>query len=72
MISATATILMVTIGITTTMNANALNFGLISEDDNTGSVDTDSLFSYIGAAITCINSNQDNNNIFTNDTSEAP
>ncbi len=72
MISATATLLMVTIGITTTMNANALNFGLISEDNNTGSVDTDSLFSYIGAAITCINSNQDNNNIFTNDTSEAP
>lgn len=72
MISATATLLMVTIGIATTMNANALNFGLISEDNNTGSVDTDSLFSYIGAAITCINSNQDNNNIFTNDTSEAP
>jgi hypothetical protein len=72
MISAIATLLMVTLGITTTMNANAFNFGLISEDNNTGSIDTDSLFSCVGAAITCINSNHDNNNIFTNDTSIAP
>ena len=43
------------------MNANAFNFGLISDDINTGSIDTDSLFSCVGAAITCINSNQDNN-----------
>ena len=72
LISAIAIILIATMGITTNMNANAFNFGLISDDINTGSIDTDSLFSYVGAAITCINSNQDNNDVIANNTTVAP
>ena len=53
---------------TNSMNANAFNFGLNSEDVNSGSIDTDSLFSCVGAAITCTNSNQDNNNVVANNT----
>ncbi len=50
------------------MNANAFNFGLKSEDVNSGSIDTDSLFSCVGAAIQCINTNQENNNVVANNT----
>ena len=58
-------------GSTTTMNANAFNFGLKSNDVNSGSIDTDSLFSCVGAAIQCINTNQDNNNEVANNTAVA-
>ena len=52
----------------TNMNASAFNFGLKSEDINDGSISTNSLFSCVGAAINCINTNQDNNNVVANNT----
>ena len=71
-ISAIATLLMANISMTTTMNANAFNFGSKIQDVNDGSIDTDSLFSCVGAAIQCINTNQDNNNVVANNTEETP
>ncbi len=64
--SVIATLLIATMSITTTMNANAFNFGLKSNDVNSGSIDTNSLFSCVGAAINCVNTNQDNNNVVAN------
>ena len=51
---------------TNSMNVNAIDFGLISKDTNIGSIDTDSLFNCVGAAITCDNDNTVNNNIAIN------
>lgn len=51
---------------TNSMNANAIDFGLISKDTNIGGIDTDSLFNCVGAAITCDNDNTVNNNIAVN------
>ncbi len=62
-ISAIATLLIVALSLTSTPNANAFNFGLNSEDVNSGSLDTDSLFSCVGAAIQCLNSNEDNDSV---------
>lgn len=70
--SVIATLLIAGMGVTTSTNANAFNFGLESNDVNSGSIDTNSLFSCVGAAITCINSNQDNNNVVANNTAGAP
>jgi hypothetical protein len=67
-ISAIATLLIAAMSLTATTNANAFNFGLKSKDVNTGSIDTDSLFSCVGAAINCVNTNQDNNNVVTDNT----
>jgi hypothetical protein len=54
---------------TNLMNANAIDFGLISKDINVGSIDTDNLFNCFGAAITCDNDNTINNsNNADNDT----
>jgi hypothetical protein len=71
-ISTIATLLIAAMGITTTTNANAFNFGLLSEDVNTGSIDTNSLFSCVGAAINCINENEENNNVIANNSEETP
>lgn len=71
-ISAIATLLIAAIGMTTTTNANAFNFGLKSNDVNDGSIDTDSLFSCVGAAIACLNTNQNNNNEIANNTAVVP
>lgn len=71
-ISTIATLLMATLSITTTTNASAFNFGLLSNDDNTGSIDTDSLFSCVGAAINCVNENEENNNIIANNDAIPP
>ena len=71
-ISAIATLLIAAMSLTTTTNANAFNFGLKSEDINDGSIDTDSLFSCVGAAINCINTNQNNNNEIANNTAVIP
>jgi hypothetical protein len=69
--SVIATLLIAAMGSTTTTMANAFNFGLKSNDVNSGSIDTDSLFSCVGAAIQCINTNQDNNNELANNTAVA-
>jgi hypothetical protein len=71
-ISTIATLLIAAIGITTTSNANAFNFGLLSKDDNSGSIDTDSLFSCVGAAINCVNENEENNNVIANNNEVPP
>ncbi|TVP40003.1 hypothetical protein [Candidatus Nitrosocosmicus arcticus] len=71
-ISVIATLLIAAIGMTTTTNANAFNFGLKSNDVNDGSIDTDSLFSCVGAAIACLNTNQNNNNEIANNTAVVP
>jgi hypothetical protein len=71
-ISAIATLLIAAMSLTTTPNANAFNFGLKSEYINDGSIDTDSLFSCVGAAINCINTNQNNNNEIANNTAVVP
>jgi hypothetical protein len=71
-ISVIATLLIAAMGITTTTNASAFNFGLLSKDDNLGSIDTDSLFSCVGAAITCVNENEENNNVIANNNEETP
>jgi hypothetical protein len=49
------------------MDVNAIDFGMISKDDNVGSIDTESLFNCFGAAITCDNDNVVNNNVTIND-----
>jgi hypothetical protein len=67
-ISVIATLLIAAMSLTTTTNANAFNFGLKSKDVNSGSIDTDSLFSCVGAAINCVNTNQNNNNEVANNT----
>ncbi len=67
-ISVIATLLMAAMSISTIQNANAFNFGLKSKDVNDGSIDTDSLFSCLGAAINCVNTNQNNNNEVANNT----
>ena len=54
------------------MNSSALDLGLISKDINLGSIDTDSLFSCVGAAITCVNENEGNNNVITNNGTVPP
>ena len=51
---------------TNSMNVNAFDLGLISKDNNIGSIDTDSLFNCVGAAITCDNDNTVNNNVAIN------
>lgn len=71
-ISAIATLLIAAMSLTSTTNANAFNFGLKSEDINDGSIDTDSLFSCVGAAINCLNTNQNNNNEIANNTAVVP
>lgn len=70
--SVIATLLIAATGSTTSTNANAFNFGLLSEDVNTGSIDTNSLFSCVGAAIQCINTNEENNNVIANNSEETP
>ena len=71
-ISTIATLLIGAMSLTTTTNANAFNFGLLSEDENFGSIDTNSLFSCVGAAINCVNENEENNNVIANNTEETP
>ncbi len=71
-ISAIATLLIAALSLTSTTNANAFNFGLKSNDVNDGSIDTDSLFSCLGAAINCVNTNQNNNNEIANNTAVVP
>ncbi|CAN5856854.1 hypothetical protein BH23THE1_BH23THE1_31470 [soil metagenome] len=62
-ISVIATLLIAAMGTTATnMNASAFNFGLKSKDINDGSISTNSLFSCVGAAINCVNTNEGNNN----------
>jgi hypothetical protein len=64
--STIAILLMVTITSTSTMNSSALDLGLISKDNNFGSIDTENMFNCFGAAITCDNDNTVNNNIAIN------
>jgi hypothetical protein len=65
-ISNIAILLLVTITSSPTMNSSAFDLGIISKDNNVGSIDTSSLFNCVGAAITCDNDNTVNNNISTN------
>ena len=51
---------------TNSMNVNAIDFGLVSKDFNVGSIDNDSLFNCVGAAITCDNDNTVTNSITVN------
>jgi len=71
-ISTIATLLMAVMSTMPIMNSSAFNFGLLSKDDNIGSIDTNSLFSCVGAAITCINENEDNNNVIANNGGVPP
>lgn len=71
-VSVIATLLIATMSITTATNANAFNFGVKSNDVTDGSIDTDSLFSCVGAAIACLNTNQNNNNEIANNTAVVP
>jgi hypothetical protein len=64
--STIAILLMVTITSSPTMNSYAFDLGIISKDNNVGSIDTSSLFNCFGAAITCDNDNTVNNNIAIN------
>ena len=48
------------------MKSSALDPGLISRDINSGNIDTNSLFSCVYAAVTCINENENNNDEITN------
>jgi hypothetical protein len=57
---------------TNSMNVNAIDFGLISKDTNIGSIDNDSLFNCVGAAVTCDNDNTVNNNIAINNGTSQP
>jgi hypothetical protein len=69
MISVIATLLIAAMGTTASnMNASAFNFGLKSNDVNDWSISTNSLFSCVGAAINCVNTNEGNNNVVANNT----
>lgn len=66
-IAAFASLLVMAFNVNTnSMNVNAFDVGLLSKDNNLGSIDTDSLFNCFGAAITCDNDNTVNNNINVN------
>ncbi len=71
-VSTIATLLITAMSLASTTNANAFNFGLLSKDDNLGSIDTNSLFSCVGAAINCVNENEENNNVIANNSEETP
>ncbi len=64
--STIAILFMVTITGAPTMNSSALDLGIISKDNNFGSIDTENMFNCFGAAITCDNDNTVNNNIDIN------
>ncbi len=72
MIPAIRTLLLVSISGMPVMNSSALDPSLISKDINSGSSDTNSLFSCVGAAVTCINENENNNNAITNNEVTPP
>jgi len=65
-ISTVAILLMVTITSAPTLSSSAFDLGLISKDNNIGSIDTSSLFNCVGAAITCDNDNTVNNEVAIN------
>lgn len=52
--------------------SNPIDFGLLSNDNNIGSIDTSSLFNCFGAAITCDNDNTVNNNLAINNGTNPP
>ena len=54
------------------INSYVLNPGLISKDINSGSIDTDSLFSCVDTSIICVNENEGNNNVITNNGTILP
>jgi len=66
-IAAIASLLVMAFNLNTnSIDVNAIDFGLISKDFNVGSIDNDSLFNCVGAAITCDNDNTVNNNVAIN------
>jgi hypothetical protein len=62
-ISSIAKLLMAVISSMPIMNSFAFDIGLLSKDNYTGGIDTNSLFGCFGAAVTCVNENKDNNNV---------
>jgi len=71
-ISTIVTLLLAANSITPIMNSSAFDFGLISKDNNTGSIETNSLFNCVGAAKTCINENENENNEIANNGEGIP
>lgn len=66
-VAAVATVLLISFSVNlNSMDANGIDFGIISKDDNVGSIDTENLFNCFGAAITCDNDNVVNNNVTIN------
>lgn len=66
------TLLLAAISSTPIMNSSAFDFGLISKDNNTGSIETNNLFNCVGAAKSCINENENNNNVIANNGEVTP
>ena len=60
-ISTIATLLIAAIGSMPVMNSSASDYILISNDNNSGSIETHSLYNCVGEGKTCVNTNQNNN-----------
>jgi hypothetical protein len=57
---------------TNSLDVNVLDLGLVSKDTNIGSIDIDTLFNCVGAAITCDNDNTVTNNVAINNETSQP
>lgn len=65
-ISTIVTLLMASISSMPIMSSSAVAYGLVSKDNNSGSIETHSLYNCVGEGKTCINENENNNNIIAN------
>lgn len=66
MISSIAILVMVAMSGMPILNTSALDYYLISNDNNSGSIETHSVYNCVGEAKTCVNTNQNNNNEINN------
>ena len=70
-ISTIATLLIAAISSMPILNSSALDYVLKSNDNNSGSIETHSLYNCVGEAKICINNNEGNNNVNANNGGET-
>ena len=71
-ISTVAILMIAAISSMPILNSSALDYILISNDNNSGSIERHSLYNCVGEAKICINNNEGNNNINANNGGETP
>jgi hypothetical protein len=65
-ISTVAILMIAAISSMPILNSAALDYILISNDNNSGSIERHSIYNCVGEAKTCINENNANNNVIAN------